>query len=246
MQLNVIGSRLKHCPIVVSSACPSMKLQRPNLNHLLLVAASLIAFATGGRFAANAIVEKEQSRYLEELTDVALRRAEVGVDFGAATLNELAKRGPLSCDPASLQAVRLQVYQRPAVKDIRLVNRDGSVICSAYSETLEFDNGWVDRPEMLPSEDRHLLLFRVDQLSEVALGVLRDVDERKSLVAVLGINSYAFNIMPAELRAHSQVVLELNNGSEVGSFSQTLCRVLATDRLQQGFRSLPSACNDPC
>jgi len=26
------------------------------------------------------------------------------------------------------------------VKDIRLVNQEGSVICSAYSETLEFDN----------------------------------------------------------------------------------------------------------
>ena len=196
-----------------------MRLRRPNLTQLSLVAASLIAFATGGHFAANAVIEKQQSRHLEELTDVALRRAEVGVDFGAATLDELAKQGPLSCDPASLQAVRLQVYQRPTVKDIRLVNRDGSVICSAYSETLEFDNGWVDRPEMLSSEDRHLLLFRVDQFNGVALGVLRDVDQRKSLVAILGTNSYAFDIMPAELRAHSQILLELNNGSEVGSFS---------------------------
>jgi len=105
------------------------------------------------------------------------------------------------------------------VKDIRLVNRDGSVICSAYSETLEFDNGRVDRPEMLLSKDSHLLLFRVDQFSGVALGVLRDIDERNSLVAILGINSYLFDIMPAELRAHSEVLLELNNGADVGRFA---------------------------
>jgi c-di-GMP phosphodiesterase len=196
-----------------------MKLRRPNVTQMAIVATSLVAFMTGGHFAAKAVIEGQQSRQLEELTDVALRRSEVAVDFGAAALDELARRGPLNCDPASLQAVRLQVYQRSAVKDIRLVNRDGSVICSAYSETLEFDNGWVDRPEMLPSRDSRLLLFRVEQFSGFALGVLRDIDQRKSLVAILGINSYLFDIMPAELRAHSEVLLELNNGSEVGRFA---------------------------
>ena len=196
-----------------------MNLRWPSVTPLAIVAASLVAFATGGHFAAKAVIEGQQSRQLEELTDVALRRSEVAVDFGAATLDELARRGPLSCDPASLQAVRLQVYQRSAVKDIRLVDRDGSVICSAYSETLEFDNGRVDRPEMLPSSDKRLLLFRVDQFSGVALGVLRDLDEKNSLVAILGINSYVFDIMPAELRGHSEVLLELDHGSEVGRFS---------------------------
>jgi c-di-GMP phosphodiesterase len=198
--------------------CP-MKLRRPSVPQIVMVATSLVVFTTGGHFAARAVIEGHQSRQLEELTDVALRRSELAVDFGAATLDELVKRGPLNCDPASLQAVRLQVYQRSAVKDIRLVNRDGSVICSAYSETLEFDNGWVDRPDMLRSDDQRLLLFHVDQFSGVALGVLRDVDESQSLVAILGINSYVFDIMPAELRAHSEVSLELNNGSGLGRFS---------------------------
>jgi sensor c-di-GMP phosphodiesterase-like protein len=199
-------------------AC-QMKPRWPSVTQIAMVATSLAVFVAGGHFAAKAVIEGQQSRQLEDLTEVALRRSEVAVDFGAATLDELAKRGPLNCDPASLQAVRLQVYQRSAVKDIRLVNRDGSVICSAYSETLEFDNGWVDRPDMLRSDDQRLLLFRVDQFSGLALGVLRDIDEVKSLVAILGINSYVFDIMPAELRAHSEVLLELNNGSDVGRFS---------------------------
>ena len=196
-----------------------MKLRWPSVTELALVAGSLAAFAAGGHFAAKAVIQGQQSRQLEELTDVALRRSEVAVEFGAATLDELAKRGPLNCDPVSLQSVRLQVYQRSAVKDIRLVNRDGSVICSAYSETLEFDNGWVERPAMLHSRDGRLMLFRVDQFNGVALGVLRDIDEKNSLVAILGMNSYLLDIMPAELRAHSEVVLELNNGSEIGRFA---------------------------
>jgi sensor c-di-GMP phosphodiesterase-like protein len=196
-----------------------MKQRWHRVTQAAMVAASLVTFVTGGHFAARAVIEAQQTRQLVELTDVALRRAETAVDFGAATLDELARHGPLNCDPASLQAVRLQVYQRSTVKDIRLVNRSGSVICSAYSETLEFDNGLVDRPDMLRSDDRRLLLFRVDQFSGVALGVLRDVDEATSLVAILGINSYVFDIMPAELREHGEVLLELNNGSDVGRFS---------------------------
>jgi sensor c-di-GMP phosphodiesterase-like protein len=195
-----------------------MTLRWPSVTKLVMVATSLVVFMTGGHFAAKAVIEGQQSRQLEELTDVALRRSEIAVDFGAATLDDLVKRGPLNCDPASLQAVRLQVYQRSAVKDIRLVNRDGSVICSAYSETLEFDMGWIDRPDMLRSDDQRLLLFRVDQFGGVALGVLRDVDQSQSLVAILGINSYVFDIMPAELRGHGEVLLELNNGSDLGRF----------------------------
>jgi sensor c-di-GMP phosphodiesterase-like protein len=195
-----------------------MRLRWPSIIQTVLVAACLVAFVSGAHFAATAVIDKQRSKQLQDLTDVALRRSEVAVDFGATTLDEVVRRGPMRCDPASLQAVRLQVYQRSAVKDIRAVNRDGSVVCSAYSETLEFDNGWVDRPDMLRSGDSRLLLFRVDQINGVALGVLRDIDEKNSLVAILAINSYVFDIMPAELRDHSEVLLELSNGLNVGQF----------------------------
>ena len=85
---------------------------------------------------------------LNELTEVVLRRSELAVDFAAASLDELAKRDLASCAPGALQAIRLHVYQRSTIKDVRLVNPDGSVICSASSETLEFDKGWADRRDM--------------------------------------------------------------------------------------------------
>src|SRR5262245_30303960 len=197
-----------------------MKLRLPSILQITMVAASVVAFVTGGHFAAEAVIARQQARQLQELTDVALRRSEAAVDFGATTLHELARHGSLGCDPASLQAVRFRVYQRSAVKDIRLVNRDGSIVCSAYSETLEFDNGWAERPDMLPSRDLRVLLFPVDQVNGVALGVLRDLDDKNSLVAMRGIGSATFDLMPAELRAHSRVSRELSSGSVIGQFSQ--------------------------
>jgi sensor c-di-GMP phosphodiesterase-like protein len=195
-----------------------MKNWRSSLPSVAIVVASLGAFCVGGHFAAKSLIENQQLRQLGELTDVVLRRSEVAVDFGAASLDEIIKGGNIDCEPASLQAFRLRVYQRSAVKDVRLVNSDGSVICSAYSETLEFDMGWVGRSDMLFSRDMSHLLFRVQQFGADALGIMRDLGDGRSLVAILGINSYLFDIMPAELRAHSRVTVKLSNGQQLSEF----------------------------
>ncbi|CAN5312491.1 hypothetical protein BH10PSE9_BH10PSE9_14340 [soil metagenome] len=193
-----------------------MQFRWPKIAGLSVAAASAVVFAIGGHFAANALLDAQRTKQLHELVDVALRRSENAVDFGAATLAELARREtPTSCDAAALQAVRLIVYQRGAVKDIRIVRRDGSVLCSAYSETLEFDKGWVGRDEMLPARnDDALRVFRVEQFFGVALGLLKDIDETNSLVAILGI-SELYDIMPGGLRAGSEVVLQLASGQPI-------------------------------
>ncbi|MGA2129257.1 MAG: CSS-motif domain-containing protein, partial [Xanthobacteraceae bacterium] len=182
------------------------------MTGLSIAATATVLFVVAGHFAANALIDGQRSRQLRELDEVALRRLEVAVDYGAATLGELARRGPVGCDPSALQAVRLHVYQRGAVKDIRVVGRDGQVRCSAYSETLEFDEGWPGRDEMLPARDPSLRIFRVDQFFGVALGVLMDIDDKTALVAILGIGDSLFDIMPSDLRDHSDVSLELGEG----------------------------------
>src|SRR5579871_1784006 len=140
-----------------------MKFRWPNPSSIATVVASIAVFAAAGHFLANAIIKTEQQERLRELADIALRRLEVAVDFGASSVDAVASNGQIGCDPASLQQFRLQVYQRSTVKDIRLVNHDGSIVCSAYSETLEFDRDWVDRSKMLNSGEAGFQLFRVEQ-----------------------------------------------------------------------------------
>ena len=111
--------------------------------------------------------------------------------------------------------MRLEVYQSGFVKDVRIVKRDGSVLCSAYSETLEFDNGWASRDEMVPSSDGTALLFRVDQINGVALGLLRDIGDDRALVAIIGVNSSLYDVMPSEIHEDSNVELQLSNGQPI-------------------------------
>ncbi|WP_246801491.1 EAL domain-containing protein [Bradyrhizobium genosp. L] len=176
-------------------------------------------FGLAGHLAATRFIHGQQTEHLGELTEVVLRRAEFAVDDAAASLDDLVGRGLTSCDTGSLQSVRLHIYQRSAVKDVRVANADGSVICSAYSETLEFDKGWVSRGDMLPAQDPKLSLFRVEQFGSNALGLLRDIDRSRAMVAILAINGSIVDIMPAELRASSKVALALTNTQELDSFA---------------------------
>jgi len=185
-----------------------------------LVAASLLGFLLSGHFAAKSLIDAHAWKELRLLNQLALRGSEALASFGASTLAELAAAGRVGCDAATLQAIRLHVYQRGAVKDIRIVDRQGSVLCSAYSETLEFDKEWVTRDQMLRARDPSVRIFRVEQFFGTALGVLRDIPGDRSLVAILGFNGNQLDIMPADLRGHSEVTLALQDGRAVAQSSQ--------------------------
>ncbi len=198
---------------------------RLSFRHVLLALFCAGVFVLAGHFAASQLIEMQRMRQLRELNDTALRRAELIADYGEASLDEIASRMAGDCSSSALQVLRLQVYQRSNLKDVRIINRDGSVICSAYSETLEFDKGWVKREEMLPSADGAALLFRVDQFSGIALGIAKDFPDKDlgskaagepaSLAAIIGLNSSLFDLMPKNLRDYSTVILKLSNGQVV-------------------------------
>jgi sensor c-di-GMP phosphodiesterase-like protein len=198
--------------------------------HASLAAACALVFVLLGHFAAEALIDAQRVRQLRELNELALRRAELVVDYGQTNLDEIVMHVRGDCQPSSLQLLRLQVYQRSNLKDVRVIDRDGRVLCSAYSETLEFDQRWVDRNEMLPTTDGGALLFRVDQLGGIALGIAKDFD-RISLAAIISLNSTIFDLMPRDLRDSSATILRLGNGMVVAGDRQGLAQTMLVNPL---------------
>jgi len=200
---------------------------RPRPKSLILLAAvlTLLATAGGGHWAATALIRFQQDKQLREIATAALRRAEASVDFAAASLRELSTKSLIVCEAADLQAARLSIYRRGALKDIRVTDAKGAVLCSAYPETLEFDEGWTTRDAMLPTSDPAVRLFRVDQFFGTALGVFRDgaqvIAEKGEepapggLAAILGVRGASFDVMPGELQGRSAVDLELSDGRSI-------------------------------
>ena len=184
----------------------------PNLAGLAMGAVTLTIFLVAGDIAADALIQTQQSRQLRELADTALRRAEASVRQGVQTLDEVARQGSITCDQPTLQSVRLHVYQHGSVKDVRFLDHDGTIRCSAYPDTLEFDKDWVGRDQMLAADEDEVRLFQVKQFSGTALGVQKDVGPVASLAAIVGFDNTVLDIMPDELRALSEVTLQLTDG----------------------------------
>ena len=77
---------------------------RPKSAFLALVLASTSAFGLAGHIAATTLIHRQQARQIGELTEVVLRRSEFAVDFGAASLDQLASRGRHSAGRADGRA----------------------------------------------------------------------------------------------------------------------------------------------
>lgn len=216
-----------------------MALQRKHMLRLGAVTACVGIFLAGADFAVTALIGNQTARQLSELSSVALRRSEAAIDSAGVILNRLAIAGGMDCGENALQALRLHVYQGTIIKDIRTVDRDGSVACAAYPETLEFDNGWARRDQMFTSADGQLRLFQVEQFTGAAFGVLRDIDAQRSLAAILRIDGNLLDVMPVGLRAESHVTLTLPDGEQVAGYhpdasakppAQTLAFSTTSDR----------------
>ena len=187
------------------------------LARMLLFLGAVGVFLTGGDFAANYLIETQRQRQLEELGGIALRRTETVVDSGITALRGVAQNGNVGCDSAALQSLRLHLYRSSAMKDIRVVRPDGTVLCSAFTETLEFDKAWATRDDMLLTTGGAVRLFRVEQFFGTALGAMIDVDTEQSLAGIMSVDGSLFDVIPAELRAQSVVSLQLANAQTIAS-----------------------------
>ncbi len=201
--------------VCVWSAGVSMKRGKVLTVQAVMTFVALVFFLAMGHFGAIRLVQYQQLHQLNAFNEVALRRSESLVDHGIDALDKIARNGPLDCSPAAMQAVRLSVYRHGAVKDVRGVTSDGLVRCSAYPETLEFDKGWVTRADMLETNRKEYHLFRVEHFFSNALGVMRDTGNHEGIVAIIGVGTSLFDILPAELAQDSVIRLETANGDLV-------------------------------
>lgn len=207
------------------------------LVNRLLAAATVLGFAAAGHYAATELIRLQQTQQLADISHVALRRAEAAVDYASEGLAEIMAQGAVSCDPKMLQTVRFNLYRRGAVKDIRITDGRGTILCSAYPETLEFDQGWTEREDMLKTGDPTLRIFRVDHFFGTALGLLKEhagggvPGIASGMAAILGLSGSTFDIMPAELQNRSTVTLELADGravaQTVSALDENLARTLS-------------------
>ncbi|MGP0089173.1 MAG: EAL domain-containing protein [Xanthobacteraceae bacterium] len=196
-----------------------MSFRRSRATHLSLLALSIALFTGGAHVIFSRLIDGQNTKQLRELNELVLRRAELAVDYAFIALGELVEKGTASCDQAATSDLRRQVYQRSIIKDIRVVDGSGRVICSAFPETLEFDAQSVPAAGQIGGRNTNVQLFPLPQQSGVALGVRWQVISELSLIAIVNMDAFLFDVLPDELREASAVFLKLSGGSTIASYS---------------------------
>ncbi len=195
-----------------------MRLTLSKLIFVPVVAVCVGAFAVVGAILFESFIEKQNRRQFEDLNRRMLARAERAVDYAFVSLVELVQAGAVSCSEESLARMRQQVYRHSSLKDIRLASHVGRVLCSAYPETLQFDANSLAEAAPLPSRNQKILLFRLDQPPASALGLLWQLNEQISLVAVVNVEGLLFDVLPAAIRENARASLELGDAGVIAAY----------------------------
>jgi c-di-GMP phosphodiesterase len=162
----------------------------------------------------SAVISSINDKALRTLDAQLLRRAELAIDYTFIALSELAENGFSNCDANSLAEFRKTIYRYGVIKDVRVSNSNG-IVCSANSETLNFESASAEAGQSLPSRNERISLFRVDQRDGNALGVRWNYDNGNSIDAIVSTSSLLFDILPQDLRENGTSSLTLTDGREV-------------------------------
>lgn len=135
--------------------------QRTMWRSIVVIATAV--FTAAGHFGGLALVEHQNRSQLQDLSSFLLHRAEVEADFAFIGLSDLVEAGAAGCSPSTLGAMRRQVYVRSTIKDICVIDDAGLTVCTAFPETLSFDEELVHPGDALPARNTLVGLVRLSQ-----------------------------------------------------------------------------------
>lgn len=182
----------------------------------VLICLAALGSLGGTHFLYAGFIDAWNEKQVAELTRRAVIRAELAVDQAVITLGDLLAEGHLTCDPASLSAIRKTVFATGAVKNIVVADHRGT--CQSFDDAGFGDIGEVLGAPRLLSRNPRISLFEVRRDGKPGLGVSWSFEEGGEAAAMLVTDSLFFDILPAELRDFGEVSLLLDGRGEVASY----------------------------
>jgi c-di-GMP phosphodiesterase len=193
----------------------------------ILVCALFVALFTGAAHLLVGMATDSRNRQqLTEISEQMLRRAELGVDFAFMALGAVAETSALDasghkCSAAVKQTLRSNVFRHATIKDIRLLDKNGRIICAAFPETITSIRFSVDIRQAIASRNAQIRLMPVPNTGGTwnSLGVLWELDSQSYLMAIVNTSALLFDTLPAAIRDNSSAEVSLSgqrNGSNPG------------------------------
>ncbi|MCI5074298.1 EAL domain-containing protein [Oricola sp.] len=182
----------------------------------LLTAAAAVLFLFAADLTYRQIMAALNREALANMTRDTLGRAEIAIDYALIKLGELYEANDLDCSADAVTALEMAVIRAGSIKDILV--RDRHVICSAQPLSAILLRNQEDPQMSAPARNAKVVLNPVQIAGRPALALTWHLSDDLQASALVNTEAMAFDILPADFRDKSRVILKLSNSAPIALF----------------------------
>lgn len=166
-------------------------------------------FAAGAHVLAGNLTDARNRQQIADLNQQMLRRAEMGIDYAFMALGSIAEKSALDCSAGLRAIMREQVFETATIKNVRVIDGSGKVLCSAFDEFNAPGARSVDVAASVPGRNTQVRLATLKNMYGPSLAVLWRIGDSRYLMAAVNTSAMLFDVLPAALRDTSTAAVSL-------------------------------------
>lgn len=190
--------------------------RRVNISLLAALLAGLILAA--GVIVYRDVVEQQNQRQLQELSEHTLRRTELAVDLVVMTVANLLMTAETDCGQHTLNSLRKAAFHVGTIKDIHLVLPNKH--CSGFVDIMPTRPAALVAGHQYPTSNSDITLSYLTDGEMSGLAVTWQFQKASRFVAVLDLDALIFDVLPSELRDTAAIAIKLGNNAVIAQFGQ--------------------------
>lgn len=198
---------------------------------IVVTLAFLQATKTTYNYAHKSIVENDMAALSAQL----LERTELAADFAILTLVDLTAKSLGNCKSETLAELRQEIYLRGSVKDVIVLNSEGTVICSGLPRSLDSDFIDLSLGQPFVGKNKSIEFHKIAKGETGILGIAWRF-KTFTAVAVLNVDALLFDAFPPALRDYSTARISFD-GKENFAIRDGLPKTISGTSVDFGSRS---------
>lgn len=148
---------------------------------------------------------------IQEMNAQTLLRAERAADYAIITLSDLIISYRGSCDVAEHEQLSMALYSRGVVKDLRILNTDGVVECSAIAQNPDMQFSQLELETGIAGSAENIKFHRMGDGKSGHLGISWAASPGRIFLAVISVDTLMFDVFPQALRLAATARLMLGD-----------------------------------
>ncbi len=177
----------------------------------LTIMVCAVMLAVGAHFVFDATTNLQNTIRLKEMAQQTLKRAERAADYAFITLSEIISSGHDNCSADGVRYIQEAIYRRGVVKDVRVMDGQGKILCSGLAPMDQLPLMDMDTRDGVAARNENVQFHLIDMEDTGLVGLTWAVSQKRSMLAILNVDSLMFDVFPQSLRDEAAATLLLKD-----------------------------------